>query len=636
MRYVTPLNKASFMNSLRSLNAAPRRVAFHTAEIYGNDKRPGGGGLGVLSGDWMQQCADQSLPIVAVTIAHRHFQHQEFDANFVQQDRFADSDIDGNPALVNLNRSIKLNIQGRDIPVSLYGQILKGRTGGELPVVLMSTKDCGVEGFERITERLYPGTSQDPFATLGQEILLGIGGIKALKELGVDVDLYHFNDGHPALGAAQILREMGITAEGMNEDALRELRNKIVYTSHTLVGAAADMFHPDLMSDMIRDQELRGLIGILGASPVDGRLKAYGEMQVRSSYLDMMGLAMFSAGKINAVSRLNGDLLRKAFPHHAERTIASGGITNAVHPDWVAGPLASLFDRFAPGWSEDPSNLMLLSSTVSSEAEFRKTLWQAHMEAKQSAADYVGSQKSAVGAAGLAPDVFAREIDPNLLTIGFARRVAGYKRHDLLVHDLKALTGIFSEEKPVQFIFAGKAHPMDSSPGGGKYILQALLKSAKVLNEEYGDRIKLVFLPNYDVDMARVIIPGVDVWLNNPIWGEEASGTSTMDAVINAVPLASTVDGCVPEMMELGDIGWPFGMMRAKNGDRNYKGDAYSLYSTLSSIRDLYYHSLRKGLFESGGPSLWVDKMISCVSDVAPYFLTPRMVSEYRKSVWEI
>ncbi len=635
MRYVTPLNKASFMNSLRALNSAPRRVAFHTAEIYGNDKRPGGGGLGVLSGDWLQECADQSLPIVAVSIAHSKFQHQTFTPDLVQSDVFDDSGIKENPYIVDLGRKIDVDMQGRKLPVSLYGQILKGKNGGELPVILMSTQDCGEQGFERITERLYPGTSQDPFATLGQEILLGIGGVKALKELGVDVDLYHFNDGHPALGAAQILKEMGVSSQGLDESVLKTLREKIVYTSHTLVGAAADMFHPELVSDMIRDRELRALIGVLGASPVDGRLKDPGEMQVWNSYIDMMGLAMFSAGRINAVSRLNGDLLKKAFPIHAERTIAPGGITNAVHPDWAAGPLKAVYDRFAPGWEEEPSNLRSLSS-LSLDAEFRKALWQGHSEAKKAAADYIASQRPAVEAAGLDPDTFAKDMDPSLLTIGFARRVAGYKRHDLLVHDINALAATFPADKPVQFIFAGKAHPMDSSPGGGKYILQSLLKSAKLVNEEHGDRIRFAFLPNYDVDMARIIIPGVDVWLNNPIWGEEASGTSTMDAVLNAVPLATTVDGCVPEMMELGDVGWPFGMMKVKNGDRNYKGDSYALYSTLASIRDLYYHSLHKGLFESGGPSLWVDKMISCVSEVTPYFLTARMVSEYRKSVWDL
>ena len=349
----------------------------------------------------------------------------------------------------------------------------------------------------------------------------------------------------------------------------------------------------------------------------------------------MTGLAQFSAGKINAVSRFNGALHKKNFPQHAGRVIASGGITNAVHPDWAVEPLKALYDKYASGWETDPSQLSRLSS-FSRDPVFRAAVWASHFAAKELSVDFVKSKKPEVETAGLDPAVFARDMDPKRLTIGFARRIVGYKRHDLLVHDIKELADTFSPEMPVQFIFAGKAHPKDSSPGGGKYILQALLKAAKALNEEYWDRINLVFLPNYNVEMARVIIPGVDVWLNTPIWSEEASGTSTIDAILNAVPLATTVDGCVPEMMELGDVGWPFGMKKFQNGDRNYTGDAYALYSTLASIRDLYYHSMQQGLFKEGGPSLWVDKMISCVAKVTPHFLTPRMVAEYRQNVWDI
>ncbi len=635
IRYVSPVNKTAFMNAIKSMYSYPRRIAFHTAEIYGTDKRPGGGGLGVLSSDWLQQCADQSLPIVGVSIVHKYLQHQKFDSNFFQHENYVDSGIDKNPFLTKLDKTINVNIQGREIPVSLYGQLLKGKNGGVLPIILMSVKDCGVEGFERITDTLYPGSSQDPFATLGQEMILGIGGVKALKELGIPIDLYHFNDCHPALGAIQILSEMGITPEKLDENALRELRNKIVYTSHTLVGAASDVFSADIFSDMVRDQDFRRLIGILGASPVDGRLKKFDEVPVYSSHIDMTGLAMFSAGKINAVSKLNGELLRKSFPQHSERIISQGGITNAVHPDWASKHIQEVYDKYAPDWRENPKALTSLSK-LSFNAEFRKALWEAHSKSKEDLISYCKKQRNNLEEAGLDPEIFLRKLEPDVLTIGFARRVAGYKRHDLLVHDIDALANVFDPKKPVQFIFAGKAHPKDSSPGGGKYILQNLLQSAKLINEKYGDRIKILFLPNYDVNMARVLIPGVDVWLNNPIWGEEASGTSTMDAILNAVPLATTVDGCVPEMLTFGDVGWPFGIMKAKNGDRNYRADAYALYATLNSIKDLYYHSIKNKLLKNGCNSLWGDKMVSCVSNVAPYFLTQRMVSEYMKYVWNL
>ena len=443
----------------------------------------------------------------------------------------------------------------------------------------------------------------------------------------------HYYFGATAFAAAQILSERGIRPENFSPSQLQELRESVRYTSHTLVSAASDVFKSQRISEMIKDVNLRTLVGTLGAQPINCELKRHDDWRVWQDAIDMAGMAMFSAGKICAVSKLNADLFKNSFPHINGRVI--GGITNATHPDWAADPIAELYDKVVPGWQVEPDKLADLSR-LQNDTGFRKALWEAHMEVKIAMINMVSDSREAVAESGLNPDVFAQELDPNRLTIGFARRVAGYKRHDLLVYELDQLVSAVASNQPVQFVFAGKAHPMESNPGGGKYILQNLLRKGQELNERYGDKIRFVFLPDYDVEMARVLIPGVDIWLNNPIWGKEASGTSTMDAILNGVPLLSTVDGCVPEMMGLGDIGWTFGVVGSVSADDNYSEDASQLYEKLKEISHIYYADQKTGKFDTGGLSLWVDKMINMVSDVVPYFLTPRLIKEYSEMMWDL
>ena len=634
MPSVSRLTPKVFMDTLRShclLHRSTGMVAFHTMEIYGRDGRPGGGGLGTLSKDWLRECADQGLPVVGVTLAHRHLQRQQF-KELWQHDKFVDAKLEKNPEIAQLGQQVRVEVQGRDIPIDIWGKLIEGKKGAVVPILLLSSANCGENGFERISDRVYPG-KHDWFATLGQEILLGIGGVKALRELNVDVETHHINDGHPALVAAQKLIDRGVTPESFNEAALNRLRQSIVFSSHTLVGAAADMFFPDTVNNMVQNQTLRRLVGILGAQPVDGQLKAHDHPMVMQGALDMAGMAMFSAGKIYAVSKLNGELLKEAFPQHADRI--GGGITNAVHPSWAAQPLADLYGEAAPGWEEKPEELGRIEE-LREDSGFRKKLWSGHMEAKLALVDMVSGRKEAIAKAGLDPDIFARDLDPNWFTMGFARRVAGYKRHNLIAHDLEALVASIAHDHPVQFVFAGKAHPMDENPGGGKDILRSLLRAGERLNKEYSDRFRFVFLPDYDVRTARQMIPGVDLWLNNPIWGQEASGTSTMDAILNGVLLLTTDDGCIPEMRERGGMGWVFGRRNHPQHNGNYEADAYALYGAMSAATQSYYYSMNSGAFESGGRSLWTDKMIDAISKVAPYFLSPRMVQEYATQMWNL
>ena len=632
MPSIARLTPERFMTALRNHCTSHRNTglrAFFSMEVYGRDGRPGGGGLGTLSKDWLRECSDQGLPIVGVTIAHRTLHQQKF-SDLWQNDKSVSAKLQDNPELTKLGQQVRLNIQGREMPVDIWGELIEGRNGSVVPLVLLSTANCGIDGFDRITDRVYPG-KHDWFSTLGQEIVLGIGGVKALQELNVPVELYHLNDGHPALAAAQILHNMGVTPEGLNEAALNRMREKVVYSSHTLVGAAADMFFPDNVNNMIQDPTIRRLAGLLGSQPVDGKLKAFDAPMVLNGALDMAGLAMFSAGKIYAVSRLNGELLKNNFPQHADRI--GGGITNAVHPSWASGPIATLFDSAAPGWVAKPEELARIES-LRSDRDFRAQFWGAHMAAKTELINLIQHSKEDVAKAGLDPDIFSRDLDPEILTVGFARRVAAYKRHDLLAHDLDALVASVAHDRPIQFIFAGKAHAMDGDPGGGKSLLQKLLRAGQELNKKYPDRIKFLFLPNYDVKMARVLIPGVDIWLNNPIWGLEASGTSTMDAILNGVLLVTTDDGCVPEMREKGDVGWIFGQRKPPLSNGNYTGDSYALYASLSAASETYYHGIKNSRLTTGKQTIWMEKMINTVAHVVPYFLTPRMVAEYKKLMW--
>jgi starch phosphorylase len=619
-----------FQNALRDYVLRHRAKgirAFFTAEIY--DGRVGGGGLGTLSADWLKESADQGLPVVGISFAYHKIIHQKF-INFWQHENFVEVKLEEEQERIKLPKPIVLNLQGKEIPISVWARLIQGREG-VVPVFELSSRDCGVLGFERITEVPYPG-KHDWFATLGQELILGIGGVKVLKELNIPVELYHLNDGHPAFVAAAVLQEMGVTPERFTEAELAELRKKIIYTSHTLVGAAADMFFPDNVSNMITDPNFRRLVGMLGAQPVDGKLKGLDNPMVLGGTLDMAGMAMFSAGKINAVSQLNAELFKKAFPQHEGRVI--GGITNAVHPSWAAPSIAWLYEEYVPHWKENPEALKDLDQ-LRNDLVFRKKFWEAHLEAKVALVNLVADSQQEIAQAGLDPAVFGRPLDKEVLTVGFARRVAAYKRHDLLAYDLAALVASFAHDRPIQFVFAGKAHPMDNDPGGGKWILQNLLRAGEKLNKEYGDRVNFVFLPNYDVVMAKILIPGVDLWLNNPIWGLEASGTSTMDAILNGVPLLTTDDGCVPEMRQRGDVGWIFGRRNHPDprDDRSYHADAYALYAALSAASEAYYYGIKSGRLNSGEATLWMDKMINAAV-TARYFLTARMVGEYQKLMW--
>ena len=593
-------------------------TAFFTAEAYGTDQRPGGGGLGTLGWDMMQQCADSGLPVVFVSIAHRTRQEQQFIVDrhgndFWQDDVFVDSRPCDNPNLVKVHNNLHIKLQGREISLTIFGTLIEG-TNGNVPGFLLSSANCEIPGFSEITDKLYPG-KHTPFYTLGQEIILGMGGAQLLKSLHIPVEIYHMNDGHPAMAAVQLLSQMGVGHEGL-EAAMAELRQRMVYTSHTLVGAANEMHSIYDLYDLVRDDNTRRVIEKLG---------------LQFGSISMIKTALSAAGKICAVSRLNAELFKRSNIEHADRIV--GGITNAVNPDWASPSMAELFDRVASGWETEPEKLGEIKE-LRNDPQFIKELWDAHMKAKQTLVSMVKERKQSISDAGLIPDVFGRELDPEILTIGFARRVASYKRHDLLVKDIAKFLAAVGQDQKIQFVFAGKAHPMDNEPGGGKYILQALLKGGKELNAKHPDQIKFVFLPNYDVEMARVLIPGVDVWMNNPIWGHEASGTSTMDAVLNGVPLLTTNDGCVPEMAERGDVGWIFGKVGGEDMDRNYADDAFGLYAALRSIADAYYHARGSRRPEMGQPSLWTDKMISAIADVTPYFLTPRQIKQYMEMMW--
>jgi starch phosphorylase len=616
-RLTLPVFKEALYNARQCRK--PGVTAFFTAEAYGTDRRPGGGGLGTLSWDNMQGCADMGINMVLVSIAHRMLHKQtfivdQFKRPYWQDDVFVDARLCDNPNLVKLDQKLHMRLQGREVPTTMFGTLIEGRRG-VIPGLLLSSADCGIPGFSEITDKLYPG-KHTPFYTFGQEILLGLGGVRALKELGIPVELYHLNDGHPALAAMQVLAEMGVRVEDLNEENMAALREKISYTSHTLVGAANEMHSLYDLHDLIRDDNIEKLAERFGSQ--------YGA-------ISMIKMALNAAGRICAVSQLNAELFRQNNPEHNSRIV--GGITNAVNADWTARPVAEVYDSAAPAWETNPENLSGLA-VLKDDAGFRAKFWGAHMEAKLALISYVDQSRSEIERAGLDPNIFGRKLDPDWLTVGFARRVAGYKRHNLIISDVANLVASIASDRPVQLVFAGKAHPMDNEPGGGKYILQHLLMEGEKLNREFGDKIKFVFLPNYDVEMARTLIPGVDIWMNTPIWGHEASGTSTMNAILNGVLLLTTYDGCVPEMDSLGNIGWIFGRREFEDKDRNYVSDSYGLYSALSAASEAYYNALKTGRFASGAPTLWVDKMIDTVSNVVPYFLSPRLIKQYSSMMW--
>jgi starch phosphorylase len=552
------------------------RIGYFSMEIGIESAMPTySGGLGVLAGDTIASAAELRIPMAAVTLLYsKGYFYQKLDPSGWQTESPVEWSI--NDYLEELPQRAKVTIEGRTVNLRAWRYVVKGDGGFEVPVYFLDANLPENSEWDRtLTDYLYGG---DVHYRLCQEVILGMGGVRMLRSLGYDaIERFHMNEGHASLLTLELLDERLCKdgRERITQEDIDAVRLQCVFTTHTPVRAGHDQFSMDLVNQVLgghRALELKEQLYFEGA-------------------LNMTYLALHLSHYVNGVAKRHGEVSRHMFANYVIDSITNGVNLNR----WVSPSFAALFDKHIPGWRDDNFSLRYAFSIP------RNEIWEAHREAKQELIRYVNR----VANAGM---------DFDILTIGFARRASTYKRADLIFSDLNRLKHISADVGALQFVFAGKAHPQDQ---GGKELIQRVYQAAGKLQPE----IRVAYLENYDMDLARQITAGVDLWLNTPIPPREASGTSGMKAALNGVPSLSILDGWWIEGCIEGVTGWAIGELgRDVEADDNQAGDIESLYSKLEQVvTPLYYHD-REG---------FVNVMLHAIALNGSFFNTQRMLQQY-------
>lgn len=473
-------------------------VAYFSMEIGMDPSMPTyAGGLGVLAGDTIRSAADLEIPMVAVTLLHRRgYFFQRLDERGWQQEEGVAWSI--NDFCKPVNQRVTVEIEDRTVHVGAWQFQMKGETDGEVPVYLLDTDLPENQPWDRtLTDKLYGG---DEYYRLCQEVVLGFGGYRLLRALGYGhIQRFHMNEGHAALIVLALLEEKLVSRSEKQDvpaDLIDAVREQCVFTTHTPVPAGHDQFPPDLAHRVLGDRRCVWL-------------KACGH----DHSLNMTQLALRGSRFVNGVAMKHGEVSNSLFPGYPIHSI-----TNGVHAvTWAAPSFQALYDRHLRDWRHDQLSLRYAISIPTQE------IWNAHMEAKRTLVDYVNRATNA-------------GFDQDVLTIGFARRAAAYKRGTLIFHDVERLAKVAEQLGPIQMIFGGKAHPRDQD---GKNMIHRIHELRDILR----DRVRIAYLSNYDMTLAKLICAGADVWLNTPLPPMEASGTSGMKAAVNGVPSLSVLDG---------------------------------------------------------------------------------------------
>ena len=556
---------------------ARRRIAYFSMEVAVQSDMPiYSGGLGVLAGDMLKSCADLRLPLVAVSLLYRKgYFDQSLDAAGAQKEAPVQWEVE--KFVQPLAPLIELEIERRTVKVRAWQYDVAGQAGHSVPLILLDTDMEGNAPADRaLVHHLYGG---DQKYRLAQEVLLGIGGVKMLRALGYGgLQKYHMNEGHASLLVLELLGEGNWAVESPD---FASVRNRCVFTTHTPVPAGHDHFDYDLLQKVLPPRMPKALLQMLG-----GREE-----------LNMTRLGFNLSRYVNGVAKRHGEVSREMFPGYAIHHI-----TNGVHSaTWTCDSFRRLFDKYLPGWSNDPS---MLRHAVGIP---REAVWAAHVEAKARLLALV-RERSGVA------------LDPEALTIVFARRATAYKRADLVFSDVARLRQIAKKHGRLQFVFAGKAHPKDLD---GKKLIKRVVGVGKQMAGE----VSIVYLQNYDMDLAKVLVSGADVWLNTPQRPLEASGTSGMKAAHNGVPSFSTLDGWWLEGYLEGLTGWAIGATEAGQGDaaKVNEQDAEDLYRKLETALVPTFYERREH---------WIDVMRYAIALNASYFNTHRMVQEYATNAY--
>jgi starch phosphorylase len=548
-------------------------IAYFSMEIaLAEDIPTYSGGLGILAGDTLRSAADLGVPMVALTLVYRKgYFRQYLDGagnQFEEPQQWSPEHL-----LEEVRDRVNVLVEGRPVSIRAWKYTIRGVSGDTVPVYLLDTDLPENSSYDRtLTESLYGG---DERYRLCQELVLGEGGFHMLRKIGhTEVQSYHMNEGHSALLALSLLeRRLDQSFAGrVKELDIEGIRRMCIFTTHTPVPAGHDRFSRKLAEEVLGEERITLL---------DQSDAWHGE------YLNMTYLALRFSGYVNGVAMRHGEVSRGMFP-----TYAISAITNGVHATtWTSPSFAKLFDRYIMGWRTDNNYLRYAISIPLDEIR------QAHLSSKKELFREIREKRGV-------------ELNPEVLTIGFARRASTYKRADFLFQDLERLKHIAHELGPLQLVYGGKAHPHDS---GGKDLIRRVFGGTNAVS----DTIRSAYVENYDMKWGRLLTSGVDLWLNNPMRPQEASGTSGMKAALNGVPSFSVVDGWWIEGHIEGVTGWAIG---SSDIAEDLSSEVSALYDKLErEIVPMFY----------GRPNRYLEVMRSAIALNGSFFNTQRMLQQY-------
>ncbi|MGQ9573395.1 MAG: alpha-glucan family phosphorylase [Dehalococcoidia bacterium] len=554
-------------------------VAYFSMEVGLDPAMPTySGGLGVLAGDTLRAAADFGVPMVAVTLLHRKgCFRQHLDAQGNQTESC--SEWSPEEFLEPLWPRTSVTIEGRPVRLRAWRYPVHGFHGHTVPLYLLDSALSENSPWDQtLTDQLYGG---DDRYRLCQEALLGLGGVAMLSALGHDnLQTCHMNEGHSALLALALLEKQteGRGLRALTQGDIERVRSRCVFTTHTPVPAGHDAFPVDLVRQVLGEERTRAL-------------EAAGCLL--DSALNMTYLALFFSRYINGVSLRHEQISKDMFANYPFNSI-----TNGVHAvTWASPSFRQLYDHYIPEWRHDNRYLRYAVGIPLNDIQ------QAHGQAKR---QLIGEVERRTGV----------RLDPEVMTVGFARRAAAYKRPDLLFHDLERLKRIAREVGPLQIVYGGKAHPRDEA---GKLLIRRVFEAAAAL----ADSIPVVYLEEYDMTLAKYICAGVDLWLNTPQRPQEASGTSGMKAAINGVPSLSVLDGWWIEGHVEGVTGWSIG--DSWEGESNPDKESESLYDKLEYlILPTFYNR----------PAAYAQVMRSAIALNGSFFNAQRMISQYVENAY--